>query len=72
MLRESWSLADIEALPTGENDKFERKSGKLFLDGNFQEKLGKEISAFANSGGGHIFLGIANNGDIYKFIKFSA
>lgn len=64
MLQESWSLSDIELLPTGENDKFERKSGKLLQENNFQEKLGKEISAFANSGGGHIILGVTNNGDI--------
>ncbi len=54
-----WTEADIDELPRGEHDYFERKSGQL-LDkdkGGLLNAIAKAISAFANSGGGHLILG---------------
>jgi hypothetical protein len=49
--REKWTEADIEALPNGEHDYFERKSGRLFSDrGELLGALAKALSAMANSG----------------------
>jgi hypothetical protein len=61
--REKWREAEIDTLPQGEHDYFERKSGQLFDDmGELLSKLAKTISAMANSGGGHIILGVDNEG----------
>lgn len=61
--RQLWTEADIDALPLGEHDYFERKSGQLFSDtGALLGKLAKTISALANSGGGSIILGVADDG----------
>lgn len=61
--RERWTEADVDALPTGEHDYFERKSGQLFAStGDLLGKLAKTISALANSGGGHIVLGVDDSG----------
>lgn len=70
MLREKWTLAEIHALPAGEHDFFDRKSGKLLNENDFQGKLGKALSGFANSGGGHVVLGVEDNGDINGVPKF--
>lgn len=60
-----WTEADILALPAGEHDIFERKGGELFNDrGDFLATLGKALSAFANSGGGHLILGVGDTGVI--------
>jgi hypothetical protein len=61
--RERWTEQDLDALPSGEHDYFERKSGALFQDN--QQLLGalaKAVSAFANSGGGHLLLGLRDDG----------
>src|ERR671923_1957965 len=56
--RERWTEPEVDALPAGEHDYFERKSGQLFQDtGELLGALAKTVSAFANSGGGHILLG---------------
>lgn len=61
--REKWTEADIEALPDGEHDYFERKSGRLFSNpGDLLGALAKALSAMANSGGGHIILGVDDSG----------
>lgn len=63
MKRERWTEMDIDALPLGEHDYFERKSGRTFENtGDWLGKLGKALSAMANSGGGHIILGVDDNG----------
>lgn len=60
---EKWTEADVDALPEGEHDFFDRKSGLLFLDNDkLLGTLAKAISAFANSGGGHLILGVDDNG----------
>jgi hypothetical protein len=61
--RERWTEADVLSLPAGEHDYFERKSGMLVDDeNNFIPKLARAISAFANSGGGHIVIGVNDVG----------
>ncbi|MGH8509226.1 MAG: AlbA family DNA-binding domain-containing protein [Gammaproteobacteria bacterium] len=61
--REKWTEADVDALPAGEHDYFERKRGQLFTNmGDLLGKLAKTISAMANSGGGYIILGVDNCG----------
>ena len=64
MLRTRWSLTDVRALPEGEHDYFDRKSGLLLQDSDFRADFAKAFSAFANSGGGHILLGVADDGSI--------
>lgn len=48
-------------LPPGEHDYFDRKSGALLRDPDFRKDLAKAISAFANSGGGHLVLGVKDD-----------
>jgi hypothetical protein len=62
-IRESWSEAQVLALPDGEHNFFDRKSGKMWLDrGKLNATLAKALSAFANSGGGHLILGQQDDG----------
>src|ERR1700680_2996122 len=61
--RERWTEAELDALPAGEHDFFERKSGQLFSNrGEFFHTVAKAISAFANSGGGSLILGVQDTG----------
>lgn len=55
-----WTEAEVLAL-AGESDHFDRKSGKLLEDKDVRGKLSKAVGAFANSGGGHVFLGVADD-----------
>jgi hypothetical protein len=55
--RGGWTEAEIDALPPKEHDYFERKAGKLYGQPHFETSLAKALSAFANSGGGHLILG---------------
>jgi hypothetical protein len=61
-MRERWTEPDVLALPTGEHNYFERKRW-AFLDGG-REKLAKALSALANSGGGHLVIGVQDDGTI--------
>jgi len=61
--RERWTESDIVALALEEPDIFERKSGQLLDDmGKFLDTAAKALSAFANSGGGHLILGVEDDG----------
>jgi len=62
--RTTWTENEIDELPLGENNEFDRKSGLLFdrNRGDFFNTIGKELSAFANSGGGHLLLGVKDDG----------
>ena len=63
MKRERWTEGDVDALPAGEHDYFERKSGQLFADTDaLLGKLAKTVSALANSSGGYIVLGVNDAG----------
>lgn len=56
--RTGWTEAEIDGLPPKEHDYFERKAGKLYSQPHFDTSLAKALSAFANSGGGHLILGV--------------
>jgi hypothetical protein len=61
--RDRWTELDVVELPAGEHDYFERKSGDLFnKTDDLLGKLAKTVSALANSGGGHVILGVADDG----------
>lgn len=68
---ENWNEDDLLALPRGENDTFERKGSRLLdltIAGVNQDdvlnELGKQLSAFANTGGGRIFYGVTDEGAV--------
>ncbi|HXM61178.1 MAG TPA: ATP-binding protein [Terriglobales bacterium] len=68
---ETWDEDDVLALPRGEDDTFERKGSRLLdftIAGVSQDEvlneLGKQLSAFANTGGGRIFYGVADDGTV--------
>ena len=67
--KERWSEEEILSLPSGELDYFDRKSGDIINDPDFLKKLAKALSAFANSGGGHLILGIKNDGTVDGVLK---
>jgi hypothetical protein len=54
----------VLSLPPGEHDEFERKSGSIVQHSGLFNVLGKALSAFATSKGGHLVLGVADNGAI--------
>lgn len=54
-----WTEAALLAL-SSEDDRFEKKSGTIF-PGAFKESLAKEASAFANSSGGIIVIGMCDD-----------
>src|SRR6266480_1931445 len=64
MKRERWTEPDLLSLPSGENDRFDRKSGALLDDPASPRTLAKALSAFANSGGGHLIIGVKDDGTI--------
>lgn len=64
MLKENWTLDEVNALPEGEHDFFDRKSGRLISSDSCRKKIAQAFSAFANSGGGHLIIGVADDGTI--------
>jgi hypothetical protein len=64
MKKERWTESEVLALPSGEHDFFERKSGALLLRPEFERKLAKAISALSNSGGGYLIIGVEDGGSI--------
>lgn len=64
MKKERWTESELLSLPSGEHDFFERKSGALVNDAAFEQKLAKAISALTNSGGGHLVIGVTDDGTI--------
>lgn len=60
--KQRWTEADIAALPDGEHDYFDRKSGRMLSDPNFEKDMAKALCAFANSGGGYFILGVEDDG----------
>jgi hypothetical protein len=62
--RDRWSEDDVLALPVGEHDYFDRKSGMLLASADFRKDTAKALCAFANSGGGHLVIGVEDDGAI--------
>lgn len=60
--RERWTEDDVTALPPGEHDFLERKAGALLPTSDFRQDMAKALSALANSGGGHLLLGVRDDG----------
>ena len=65
-----WDEEYVLSLPLGENDRLERK-GTPSLDvtpggneGKTRSELAKQLSAFANTGGGQIVYGLKNDGSV--------
>ena len=66
-----WIEDDVLSLPAGENDTFERKGARLLdlkLAGVKEDlvlnELAKQLSAFANTGGGRIAYGVKDDGTV--------
>lgn len=64
---EVWSESMLEDLEPSEHDFQEFKGARFIADGtrivsDFTAALSKQISAFANGAGGHIFLGVDDDG----------
>jgi hypothetical protein len=62
-----WTEDDVLSLPLGENDAFERKGAALLdltlpqaREDSVRDELAKQLSAFANTGGGQIIYGLTN------------
>ena len=51
----------IAMIPGPEDERWECKSGMVLGGGGFRAELAKQVSAFANSGGGYIVLGVTND-----------
>lgn len=62
--RERWSEADVDALPSGEHDFFERKGPGFLTNSGFREDIAKAVSALANSAGGYLLIGVDDNGGL--------
>lgn len=60
--KDKWTEDKILALPAGESDRFDRKGGLFLSDSGFEEKIAKALSAFSNSGGGHLVIGVKDDG----------
>jgi len=67
----TWDEGYVLGLPVGESDLFERKGSRLLdltvagVDENrVRSELAKQLSAFANTGGGRIIYGVADNGAV--------
>jgi hypothetical protein len=60
--RERWLEDEVMALPPGEHDFLERKAGALLASSDFRQDMAKALSALANSGGGHLLLGVRDDG----------
>lgn len=63
-MRDEWKESDVLALATEEPDTFDRKSGRIFQKNqdDLVNGLSKAISAFANSGGGALIIGVEDDG----------
>ena len=70
MEKDLWTESRLLSLPAKEQDYFERKSGAILQDSAWRETLAKAVSAFANSGGGHLIIGVQDDGTIDGVAEF--
>jgi hypothetical protein len=64
-MRASWIEEEVRSLPAGEHDYFDRKGGRIFDDpAHLKGTIAKALCAFANSGGGHLVLGVQDDGTV--------
>lgn len=63
-MRDRWTEADVAALASEEPDTFDRKSGGIMQKSpdDLYDALAKAASAFSNSGGGSLIIGVADDG----------
>ncbi len=65
-----WDEDFVLSLPVDESDKLERKGTQLLDlsagadESKVRDELAKQLSAFANTGGGQIIYGLRNNGSV--------
>lgn len=66
LMRDLWTEEDITMLAAEEPDTFDRKSGGIMQKSpdDLYDALAKAASAFSNSGGGTLILGVADDGTI--------
>ncbi len=62
-LIESWTEADVQALTNGETDEYEFKSSRIHLN-DLTKEIQVAASAFWNSGGGVLIVGVDDSGNI--------
>lgn len=62
MVKELWTEDEVLSIAF-ESNKFEWKSGAFLESDERDDKLSKQLSAFANSEGGHILIGIKNDSE---------
>jgi predicted HTH transcriptional regulator len=63
-IRNKWNEEEVQNLPAGEHDYFDRKGAGFLTHSDFRAEFGKALSAFANSGGGHLIIGVEDDGTI--------
>lgn len=63
MKKDVWTEEEILSIAF-ESDNFERKSGLLLDGGDFPGAVAKALSAFANTDGGHIVIGVNDDGSL--------
>ena len=64
MMKENWIEDEILSLPAGEHNYFDRKGSGFLADGGFENDFSKALCAFANSYGGHLIIGVEDDGTI--------
>lgn len=67
-LVDTWSEEDLQQLPESETDEYEYKSSLIRESAHFrtelQAKIAKTASAFWNTGGGILVVGVDDNGNV--------
>ena len=66
-----WHEDYVLSLPIGESDKLERKGARLLdltisdvREDTVRDELAKQLSAFANTGGGALIYGVGDDGGV--------
>jgi len=62
MKREEFTNFSLSDVPSSEDDRFEFKSSRITFEG-LKKEIGFAVSAFANSGGGVIVVGVSDKGE---------